>query len=94
MHNSKKTKIIATVGPACQKPEILKSLITEGVDVFRINASHSTVESLTFWFNLIRSVSMEMRTMGPLTGADVRANRQPPMAASAAHRPTTSRMRV
>lgn len=60
MQNSKNTKIIATVGPACQTPEMLKTLITEGVDVFRINASHSTPESLAFWFNLIRRVSMEM----------------------------------
>jgi pyruvate kinase len=60
MQHSKNTKIIATVGPACQKPEILKALINEGVDVFRINASHSTPESLEFWFNLVRRVSMEM----------------------------------
>lgn len=60
MNTSKSTKIIATVGPACQTPELLRALIDEGVDVFRINASHSNPESLTFWFNLIRRVSMEM----------------------------------
>lgn len=60
MQHSKNTKIIATVGPACQTPEVLKALITEGVDVFRINASHSTPESLEFWVNLVRRVSMEM----------------------------------
>lgn len=60
MQHSKNTKIIATVGPACQAPETLKTLITEGVDVFRINASHSTPESLEFWVKLVRRTSMEM----------------------------------
>lgn len=38
----KKTKIIATVGPASSSPEVLRALITEGVDVFRLNFSHGT----------------------------------------------------
>ncbi len=60
MNKFKNTKIIATVGPAVQDPKVLKTLISEGVDVFRINASHSTVEGMTGWFNLIRRCSMEM----------------------------------
>ncbi|MGD1839297.1 MAG: pyruvate kinase [Thermonemataceae bacterium] len=37
-----KTKIIATVGPACNKKEQLWQLIQAGVDVFRLNFSHGT----------------------------------------------------
>ncbi|MFC6998539.1 pyruvate kinase [Rufibacter roseus] len=37
-----KTKIIATVGPASNSPEVLRALITEGVDVFRLNFSHGS----------------------------------------------------
>ena len=36
----RKTKIVATVGPACSEPEMLKELILKGVNVFRLNMSH------------------------------------------------------
>jgi pyruvate kinase len=35
-----KTKIVATIGPACESLECLASLITAGVDVFRLNMAH------------------------------------------------------
>ncbi len=38
------TKIVATVGPACRKPEQLLELVRAGVDVFRLNFSHGTHE--------------------------------------------------
>lgn len=37
------TKIVATVGPACDSPEKLAQLITAGVDVFRINTAHGKI---------------------------------------------------
>ena len=39
-----KTKIIATVGPACDTYEKLINLVNAGVDVFRLNFSHGTYE--------------------------------------------------
>jgi pyruvate kinase len=36
------TKIIATLGPASSTKEIIHNMMTEGVDVFRLNFSHST----------------------------------------------------
>ena len=39
------TKIVATVGPACSPPAILRELLNAGVDVFRLNFSHGTHES-------------------------------------------------
>lgn len=42
--NMRKTKIIATVGPACSSEGMLKKLILSGVDVFRLNFSHGTHE--------------------------------------------------
>jgi pyruvate kinase len=38
-----RTKIVATVGPASDSPEVLDALIVAGVDVFRLNLSHGTV---------------------------------------------------
>ncbi|EMI42635.1 pyruvate kinase [Rhodopirellula sp. SWK7] len=42
--NEARTKIVATVGPACDSVEQLADLIEEGVDVFRINSAHGTIE--------------------------------------------------
>jgi pyruvate kinase len=40
-----RTKIVATVGPACSSPEAVARLIAAGVDVFRLNFSHGTHET-------------------------------------------------
>ena len=38
------TKIVVTVGPASERPEVLEQLIRVGTDVFRLNSAHSTRE--------------------------------------------------
>ncbi len=42
----RRTKIIATLGPATDTPEVLDGLIAAGVDVVRLNAAHATPEQL------------------------------------------------
>ncbi len=44
MPNTKKTKIVATLGPAINNRETLKQLMISGVNVFRINFSHADYE--------------------------------------------------
>jgi len=44
MKLNKRTKIIATVGPACENPEVMAELIKSGVNVFRFNMKHGDVE--------------------------------------------------
>lgn len=44
IENHQKTKIVATLGPACSSVEMLTKLIQEGVDVFRLNFSHGSQE--------------------------------------------------
>lgn len=40
MTDRARTKIVATVGPACQASEMLSALVERGVDVFRLNMAH------------------------------------------------------
>ncbi len=42
MRRRRRTKIIATLGPASSTPEVLNRLFQGGADVFRLNFSHGT----------------------------------------------------
>ena len=46
MKRSRNVKIIATIGPASSSPEVIEQLLLAGVDVFRINMSHSSHQTL------------------------------------------------
>lgn len=52
-----KTKIIATVGPACNTYEALWKLVQAGVNVFRLNFSHGTHEEHAQVINFIRAIN-------------------------------------
>ncbi len=52
-----KTKIIATVGPACNTYEKLLALVTEGVNVFRLNFSHGTHDEHLAVMNHIKKIN-------------------------------------
>jgi len=60
MPTKKKTKIVATLGPATSKKEVLKDMITAGVDVFRINFSHADYEDVAKRIAMIRELNEEM----------------------------------
>lgn len=51
----RRTKIIATLGPASEDAEVLATMMAEGVDVVRINLSHVTPEGLPGVFKTIRA---------------------------------------
>ena len=53
MLTNKKTKIVATLGPACSTREILKNMIDAGVNVFRINFSHADYDDVSEKINII-----------------------------------------
>ena len=57
-----KTKIVATIGPACNSKEILKRMMEEGVDVFRINFSHAKKEEFLMLKNIINELNLEQGT--------------------------------
>lgn len=62
MPTNKKTKIVATLGPATSKKEVLRKMIEAGVDVFRINFSHADYEDVTERIKMIRELNEEMQT--------------------------------
>lgn len=56
-HSQKRTKIVATVGPACDTYDKLLSLVKAGVNVFRLNFSHGTYEDKQAVIENIRKIS-------------------------------------
>jgi pyruvate kinase len=56
----RKTKIIATIGPAISARPILKKIIQKGVNVCRINFSHTSHEEAREVISLIKSINQEL----------------------------------
>src|SRR5574343_381317 len=56
-HSSHRTKIVATVGPACDTYEKLLDLVRAGVNIFRLNFSHGTHEDKARIIKLIREIN-------------------------------------
>ncbi len=55
----KKTKIVATLGPATNNKEVLKGMLEEGANVFRINFSHADYEDVAERIKMIRELNEE-----------------------------------
>ena len=58
-HSQKRTKIVATVGPACDTYDGLLSLVKAGVNVFRLNFSHGTHEEKLAVIEKVRKIIKE-----------------------------------
>ena len=76
MLTNKKTKIVATLGPACSTREIIKDMIEAGVNVFRVNFSHADYEDVKNKINIIRGINEEFGyttgILGDLQGPKLR----------------------
>ena len=57
MRRSKKTKIVATLGPATSQIDVLKAMLDEGVNVFRINFSHADYDDVKARIKMIRELN-------------------------------------
>jgi pyruvate kinase len=72
----RRTKIVATVGPACDTTEKLNSLMDAGVDVFRINFSHGDQQGKAVIIRAIRELSRQRQQavgiLGDLQGPKIR----------------------
>jgi pyruvate kinase len=72
----RRTKIVATLGPASREPPVLRELIEAGVDVFRLNFAHGTPEDHSENVTRIRETSRELGheigILGDLPGPKLR----------------------
>ncbi len=75
-HSIKKTKIVATVGPACSTFEKLLELVVAGVNVFRLNFSHGAYEDKLNIIKHIREINrtqpFNIAILGDLQGPKLR----------------------
>lgn len=60
MKNIKKTKIVATLGPASSDRDTIKQMMIAGVNVFRINFSHADFDAAKERIQLIRDLNKEL----------------------------------
>lgn len=56
---NKKTKIVATLGPATSSKDVLKAMLDEGANVFRINFSHANYKDVQERIKMIRELNDE-----------------------------------
>ncbi len=75
-HINHRTKIVATVGPACDTYDKLLELVTAGVNVFRLNFSHGSHEDKTKIIDHIRKINktepFNIAILGDLQGPKLR----------------------
>lgn len=74
----KKVKIVATLGPASDDPEVIIQLGKAGVNVFRINLSHATDEQILRLISYIKEAEKKLKRpigiLGDLAGPKIRIN--------------------
>ena len=75
-HSYHRTKIVATVGPACDTEEKLLELVRAGVNVFRLNCSHGGHDDKAKIINIIRNINetepYNIAILGDLQGPKLR----------------------
>lgn len=68
----KRTKIVATIGPKSESPEVLQKLSEAGVNVFRLNFSHGTYEEHGNKIDTIRKLNLPGGIMLDTKGPEIR----------------------
>jgi pyruvate kinase len=77
----RRTKIVATLGPASNSPEMIRQLILAGMDVARLNFSHGSYQDHAHTISTLRAISDELDTpvtiLQDLQGPKIRVGRLP-----------------
>ena len=63
MNTIKKTKIVATLGPATFSEEVIEKMILAGVNVFRVNFSHANYNDVSERIQMIRKVDEKLNAI-------------------------------
>ncbi len=76
-----RTKIVATIGPASDTPELLDELLRAGVDVVRLNLSHGPIEQHLVRMQAVRDAAertgLVVAVLGDLPGPKIRSGKFP-----------------
>lgn len=82
MQLNNRSKILATIGPSSNTDIIISQLIEAGVNGFRLNTSHGSLDQHKKAFNIIRSLNDELTILIDLPGVKIRtSNLQEPIKA-------------
>ncbi len=75
----RRTKIVATLGPASSQPETIEQLITAGVNVFRLNFSHGDQDTHGLVYERVRAAALQagepVAVLADLCGPKIRVGR-------------------
>lgn len=75
----RRTKIVATIGPATDEPDVLRKMIAAGVDVVRVNFSHGEaadhIRRVTMVRNAAQDAGREVGVLADLQGPKIRIDR-------------------
>ena len=78
---TRRTKIVATLGPASEKLETLEAMLRAGVDVVRLNLSHGPLDEHLHRLRTVRLAALEVgrpiAVLADLPGPKIRAGRFP-----------------
>ncbi len=69
----RRTRIVATIGPASESDELIKDLIEAGVDVFRLSFAHGDIESGVQRLRRVRALAPNVALMVDIPGPKIRA---------------------
>ena len=76
MQNTKKTKVVSTLGPSTDSPKIIETMMNAGVNIFRINFSHANYDDVKKKIKIIRDLNVKNKLnigiLGDLQGPKLR----------------------
>ncbi|MDR0983305.1 MAG: pyruvate kinase [Culturomica sp.] len=68
----KRTKIVATISFKISQPEMIKKMVDAGVDVFRMNTAHQSLDEAAKIVEIVRSVSEDVALLIDTKGPEIR----------------------
>jgi pyruvate kinase len=69
----RRTRIVATIGPASERDDVILALVAAGVDVFRLSMAHGDIPSNLTRLRRIRNLAPDLAIMVDIPGPKIRA---------------------